>query len=88
MNLDFPNLPMRVVNHPKRLEPGVFGIFRPVLLLPEGITERLSAAELQSMIALAKSGIAQLVLKQREVLAPLLTRVDGMARDRLNRKFR
>ena len=33
-------------------------------------------------------GIAQLVLKQREVLAPLLTRVDNMARERLNRKFR
>ena len=24
---------------PARFEPGVFGIFRPVLLLPEGITE-------------------------------------------------
>jgi ribonuclease PH len=52
----------------------------------EGTT--FSEEELQSMIALAKSGIAQLVLKQREVLAPLLTRVDGVARDRLNRKFR
>jgi len=40
------------------------------------------------MMALAKGGIAQLVLKQREVLAPLLTRVDNMARERLNRKFR
>ena len=40
------------------------------------------------MMALAKSGIAQLIEKQREVLAPILTRVDGLARERLNRKFR
>jgi hypothetical protein len=33
------------------MEPGVFGVFRPVLLLPNGITERLSADELQSVIA-------------------------------------
>jgi ribonuclease PH len=52
----------------------------------EGTT--FSEEELQSMIGLAKSGIGQLVLMQREVLAPLLTRVDGVARDRLNRKFR
>jgi len=39
-------------------------------------------------IKLARSGIAQLIEKQREVLAPLLTRVDNMARERLNRKFR
>jgi ribonuclease PH len=44
--------------------------------------------ELASMVALAKSGIADLIVKQREVLAPLLTRVDGVARDRLNKKFR
>ncbi len=33
------------------LEPGVFGIFRPVLLLPEGIAERLSAGQLRSILA-------------------------------------
>ena len=33
-----------------RLEPGVFGIFRPVLLLPEGITNQLSRTELQAVI--------------------------------------
>ena len=32
-------------------EPGVFGIFRPVLLLPEGILERLSPLQLQAIIA-------------------------------------
>lgn len=34
-----------------RLEPGVFGIFRPVLLLPEGIRERLTAAQLDTILA-------------------------------------
>jgi bla regulator protein BlaR1 len=33
------------------LEPGVFGIFRPVLLLPEGITERLTAEQLDAILA-------------------------------------
>ncbi len=32
-------------------EPGVFGIFRPVLLLCEGIEERLSPAQLQSILS-------------------------------------
>jgi uncharacterized protein (TIGR03435 family) len=33
------------------LEPGVFGVFRPVLLLPRGITERLPAEQLSAVIA-------------------------------------
>jgi bla regulator protein BlaR1 len=33
------------------LEPGVFGIFRPVLLLPEGITERLTTEQLDAILA-------------------------------------
>jgi uncharacterized protein (TIGR03435 family) len=33
------------------VEPGVFGILRPVLLLPEGITERLSAAQMDAILA-------------------------------------
>jgi bla regulator protein blaR1 len=32
-------------------EPGVFGVFRPVLLLPEGITEKLTPAQLGAVIA-------------------------------------
>lgn len=52
----------------------------------EGAT--FSDDEMQSMLALAKQGIAALVEKQREALAPTLTRVDAMARERLNRKFR
>ncbi len=47
-----------------------------------------SDEEMNAMIALAKTGIAQLIEKQREVLGPLLVRVDGMARDRLNKKFK
>ena len=47
-----------------------------------------SEDEMTAMLALAKSGIAQLIAKQREVLAPLLARVDNVARERLNRKFR
>ena len=33
------------------LEPGVFGIFRPVLLLPAGIADRLTPAQLQTVLA-------------------------------------
>jgi beta-lactamase regulating signal transducer with metallopeptidase domain len=47
-NLDAP---VQVMFGPQRFEPGVFGIFRPVLLLPEGITDRLSPAELQAVLA-------------------------------------
>jgi len=33
------------------LEPGVFGVWRPVLLLPEGITSQLTAPELEAILA-------------------------------------
>ena len=33
------------------LEPGVFGIFRPVLRLPDGIAQRLSPAQFQAIVA-------------------------------------
>jgi uncharacterized protein (TIGR03435 family) len=36
---------------PVRLEPGVVGIVRPVLLLPEGIAERLTPSELETVLA-------------------------------------
>jgi uncharacterized protein (TIGR03435 family) len=45
------NLPIRVMSSPARLEPGVFGVLRPRLLLPEGITERLTPAQLEAIIA-------------------------------------
>jgi uncharacterized protein (TIGR03435 family) len=40
-----------ILSSPRRLEPGVFGIFRPVLLLPENIKDRLSAAQLAAIVA-------------------------------------
>ncbi len=33
------------------LEPGVFGIWRPLLILPEGIADRLEPAELETILA-------------------------------------
>ena len=51
-------------------------------------TATFSEEEMTALMGLAKSGIATLIEKQREVLAPTLTRVDSLARERLNRKFR
>ncbi|HEY0760556.1 MAG TPA: M56 family metallopeptidase [Acidisarcina sp.] len=39
-----------VMESPTLSEPGVFGILSPVLLLPEGITERLTAAQLGAIL--------------------------------------
>ncbi len=51
-------------------------------------TASFSEEEMHAMLALAKSGIGQLIEKQREVLASSLTRVDTFSRERLSRKFR
>ncbi len=40
-----------VLSTPALLEPGVFGIFRPVLLLPQGITDRLTPAHLEAILS-------------------------------------
>jgi bla regulator protein blaR1 len=45
------NLPIEVLSSSARLEPGVFGILRPVLLLPDGITDRLTPLQLEAVIA-------------------------------------
>jgi uncharacterized protein (TIGR03435 family) len=45
------NLPIQAMSSPSRLEPGVFGIRKPVLLLPEGITERLTPPQLEAVLA-------------------------------------
>ena len=45
------NLPIQVMSSTARLEPGVFGIVEPVLLLPEGIADRLTAAQLEAVLA-------------------------------------
>ncbi|HEX4170473.1 MAG TPA: M56 family metallopeptidase [Bryobacteraceae bacterium] len=42
---------LRVLSSPALLEPAVFGIFKPVLLLPEGLLGRLTAKELQAIYA-------------------------------------
>jgi bla regulator protein BlaR1 len=44
-------LPIKAISSPTLLEPAVFGIFRPVLVLPKGILEHLTPAQLQAVIA-------------------------------------
>ena len=44
-------VPIRVISSPTLLEPGLFGIFRPVLLLPDGIADRFDAAQFQAILA-------------------------------------
>ena len=51
-------------------------------------TATFSEEEMTALMGLAKSGIAALIERQREVLGPTLARVDSLARERLNRKFR
>ena len=48
MQLD---VPIPVMSSSMRLEPGVFGIRRPVLLLPEGLTDHLTPAQLDAVLA-------------------------------------
>jgi bla regulator protein blaR1 len=43
-------LPIPVMLSRSKIEPGVFGISRPVLLLPEGIRERLTAGQLEAVL--------------------------------------
>ncbi len=43
-------IPVKVISSPTPLEPGVFGVFRPVLMLPEGIFDRLTPAQLKAVI--------------------------------------
>jgi beta-lactamase regulating signal transducer with metallopeptidase domain len=42
---------VEVRSSPGLLEPGVVGLLRPVLLLPDGIVERLSAKQLEAVLA-------------------------------------
>lgn len=49
-NLDMP-APISVKTSSSLLEPGLVGIFRPVVLLPKGLLPRLSADETQSILA-------------------------------------
>jgi uncharacterized protein (TIGR03435 family) len=43
--------PIPAMTSPELLEPGVFGLLRPVLLLPEGIAERLMPEQLKAILA-------------------------------------
>ncbi len=42
--------PVKVLSVPTLMEPGVFGVFRPVLLLPSGITARLAPDQLKAIL--------------------------------------
>lgn len=44
-------LPIPARTSPTLVEPGIFGIFRPVLLLPAGIFERLTPPQVEAVIA-------------------------------------
>ncbi|HUK30873.1 MAG TPA: M56 and DUF3738 domain-containing protein [Candidatus Acidoferrum sp.] len=44
-------LPIPVMSSAARMEPGVFGILNPVLILPEGITDRLTPAQFKAVLA-------------------------------------
>ncbi len=43
-------LPIPALSSPSLHEPGIFGIFRPILLLPEGIAGRIAANELDAIV--------------------------------------
>ena len=45
------DITIRAISSPGLIQAGVFGIFRPVLLLPEGIADRLTPAQLKAVIA-------------------------------------
>ena len=45
------NLPIPAVASSSCLEPGVFGIFRPFLLLPEGLREHLTPQQFEAILA-------------------------------------
>jgi bla regulator protein blaR1 len=42
---------LKILSSPTALEPGIFGILRPVLLWPEGISQHLAAKHLEAVLA-------------------------------------
>lgn len=44
-------IPVPIMSAPDLVEPGVVGILRPVLLLPEGITDQLNQTQLDAILA-------------------------------------
>jgi bla regulator protein BlaR1 len=45
------NLPVPAMSSSASFEPGIFGIFRPVLLLPDGLAKRLTPEQFEAVIA-------------------------------------
>ena len=45
------NLPIQALSSSARLEPGVFGVFRPFLLLPDGLREHLTPEQFEAIVA-------------------------------------
>jgi uncharacterized protein (TIGR03435 family) len=43
--------PVPILSSPSEIEPGVFGIFRPMLLLPEGLADHLTQGQLDAILA-------------------------------------
>ncbi len=44
-------LPIRAISSPAFIEPGIFGVFQPILLLPEGVTKRLTPEQWKAIVA-------------------------------------
>jgi len=44
-------LPIPALVSPERIEPGIFGVIHPVLILPDGIAGRLAPAQLDAVLA-------------------------------------
>jgi len=44
-------IPIGAISSPAFIEPGIFGAFRPILLLPEGITEMLTPEQWKAVVA-------------------------------------
>jgi bla regulator protein blaR1 len=45
------DIPVPTISSNERIEPGVFGVFRPVLLLPDGIAQGLTPDQLRAVVA-------------------------------------
>jgi len=56
----------------------------------QGTAERnsFSDEEMQAMLALGRTGIEKLIEKQREILGPMIAKVDARAMERLTKKFK
>jgi beta-lactamase regulating signal transducer with metallopeptidase domain len=50
-DLAVPGAPVTVKSSPSLLEPGLFGVFKPVVLLPQGLMTHLSDSERDSILA-------------------------------------